>query len=81
MNQREVRGEDNIAWTCAQAFAAAGGPAAEEAAARSESAAGTVPVVCTPSGGEATVRLELASDWFDGLPDEELLAAIERARE
>lgn len=75
-----MRGADGVTWTCVQAFAGLSGEAAEEAADKVESAAGTVPVVCTPSGGEQTVRVELPRDWQESLPDGELLAAIERER-
>ena len=37
---------------------------------------GKVPVVCTPSGGARSVRLELAANWREALPDGELLTAI-----
>lgn len=80
MNQREVRDAENLTWTCVQAFAGVEGAAAEEAAARVESEHGTVPVVATPSGGEATVRLELDSGWLESMSDEELVAAIGEAR-
>ncbi len=80
MTQREVQDADNITWTCVQAFAGLSGEAATEAAERIESAAGTVPVVCTPSGGEQSVRIELPKDWSERMSDEDLLAAIAKAR-
>ncbi|HEX2223795.1 MAG TPA: hypothetical protein VHN15_06295 [Thermoanaerobaculia bacterium] len=80
MEQREVRDADGVTWTCVQAFAGLSEGAAEEAAEKVESAAGTVPVVCTPSGGEQSVRVELPRDWQENLPDGELLATIERGR-
>lgn len=79
MTQREVQDAENIIWTCVQAFAGTSGEAAAEAAERVESAKGKVPVVCTPSGGKQSVRLELAKDWAEDLSDEDLLAAIEAA--
>lgn len=61
---REVQNpEDNTQWSCVPALATA-------------EAAGKIPVVCTPSGGARSVRLELAADWREGLADAELLAAI-----
>jgi hypothetical protein len=63
-----------------QAFAGVGGALAKEAAERAESDEGTVTVVCTPSGGEQTLRLELQRDWSERLSDDELLAAIAEAR-
>jgi len=80
MRQREVQDPDNVAWTCVQAFAGTSGQAAAEAAERVESADGKVPVVCTPSGGKQSVRLELAKSWAEDLSDEDLLAAIEAAQ-
>lgn len=79
MTQREVQDAENITWTCVQAFAGTSGEAAAEAAERVESAEGTVPVVCTPSGGKQSVRLELDKDWAREMSDEDLLAAIEAA--
>ena len=81
MTQREVQDEENTRWTCVQAFAGVGGEVAAEAAERTESADGTVTVVCTPSGGEQTLRLELPRDWSERLSDEELLAGIAEARQ
>lgn len=80
MTQREVQDEENTTWTCVQALSGLSGQAAEEAAARIESEAGTVPVVCTPSGGAQSVRLELPKDWHEALSDEDLLKAIEQLR-
>ena len=80
MTEREVQDEENVRWVCVQALAGVGSSVEGEAAARVESDAGTVPVVCTPSGGAQTVRLELASGWEERLSDDELLAAIAAAR-
>lgn len=44
----------------------------------SEATAG-VAVVCTPSGGARSVRLDLPPDWRE-LPEADLLDAISRAR-
>jgi hypothetical protein len=76
MIQREVQDAENTTWTCVQALSGLTGQAAEEAAERIESEKGTVPVVCTPSGGEQSVRLELAKDWVDTMSDDDLLKAI-----
>jgi hypothetical protein len=38
-----------------------------------------VPVVCTPSGGAQSVRLDLPAGW-DELPEADLVAAITEAR-
>ena len=80
---REVTGEDGTRWSCAQAYAglsenSEGGGAAAE---RVDSEGGRVEVVCTPSGGAKTARVELAADWETALTDEELLREIEAHRE
>ena len=75
---REVTGEDDIVWSCAQAYAGLG---EGEAAERAEDEGGRVEVVCTPSGGAKTVRLELARGWEESLEDEALLREIESRRE
>lgn len=80
MKQREVQDDGNITWTCVQAFAGLSDEAAELAAQRVESEEGTVPVVCTPSGSEQSVRLQLSKDWEDRLSDEDLLREISVAR-
>ena len=80
MKQREVTAPDKTQWTCVQAYAALDSTAADKAATLSETAAGDVPVVCTPSGGAQTVRLELGKDWLENLSDEELTQAIQAAQ-
>jgi hypothetical protein len=76
LTQREVQDEENTTWTCVQALSGLSGEAAEKAAERVESAEGTVPVVCTPSGGKQSVRLVFPKDWAERLSDADLLAAI-----
>jgi hypothetical protein len=76
MKQRELTDNENINWTCVQAFAGVSGKAAAEAADLTETAEGTVTVVCTPSGKAQTVRLELPTSWLEDTSDEELRAAI-----
>lgn len=80
MEQREVPDKNNTTWTCVQAYAVVSGQAAEKATDLAETSEGTVTVVCTPSGGEQTVRLELPSDWLQNLPDEKLLAQLEAGK-
>jgi hypothetical protein len=76
MKQRAVTDQDNITWTCVQAYSGLNGEAAERATEISQDEAGRVSVVCTPSGGAQSVRLELSPDWAEALPDKELLQAI-----
>lgn len=80
MIQREVQDSENITWTCVQALSGLSGEAAAEAAERVESEEGKVPVVCTPSGGEQSVRVELPTGWEKQMSDEDLLATISKAR-
>ncbi len=78
--QREVNDGGGTTWTCVQAYA--GLQAKEgggEAAARAEGEDGRVEVVCTPSGGAQTVRLQLPGGWDESYSDEELLREIEAA--
>ena len=63
---REVTDADAIKWSCIEATAAGDDD-------------GAVAVVCTPSGGAQSVRLELPPEW-DKLPEADLLAAIAGAR-
>lgn len=83
---RDVTDADGTVWSCAQAYASLtdGGAAAESraqaAAERAAERPGHVAVVCTPSGGAQSVRVELPTDWEDQLPDPALLAAIGEAR-
>lgn len=78
--QREVVDAAQVAWTCVQAYAGVGDNAAAHALEERRAAEGRgVPVVCTPSGGAQSVRLELAADWSESLSDEALVAKIEAA--
>jgi hypothetical protein len=82
MKQREVQDANNTTWTCVQALSGLSGlsgQAAAEAAEKIESAERTVPVVCTPSGGEQSVRLDLPGDW-EGMSDADLLRAVDQGR-
>ena len=80
MQQREVTDAHNTTWTCVQAYAGIDTAATAEAVERSATDEGGVPVVCTPTGGAQTVRLELAADWQENLSDDELKQAIAAAQ-
>ncbi|RNI21849.1 hypothetical protein [Rufibacter latericius] len=80
MTQREVTDQDNLTWTCVQAYAGLQGDAAEKATELAETEEGTVTVVCTPSGQAQTVRLELPSNWLEETSDEELVKKISQER-
>lgn len=73
---REITDADGITWSCIQAFAGLGNDREKADAARVEGSPDEVHVVCTPSGGAKSVRLELPSDWESRLSDDELLDAI-----
>ena len=75
MEQREVQDDENIRWVCVQALSGVEG--AEE---RLSGRDGQVPVVCTPSGGTTSVRLELPQGWLSSVSDADLLGAIAAAR-
>jgi len=79
MKQREVQDAEGTRWVCVQALAGVDGAAAEAATERVEGDGGTVPVVCTPSGGAETVRVELEVGWEETVSDDALLAAVARA--
>ncbi len=75
---REIQDGEGTTWSCIQAYAGLSNNSEKREAARVEGKADLVEVVCTPSGGAQTVRLQLASDWEDKLSDEELLSEIKR---
>ena len=66
---RLVTDADAIQWSCIEASAAR----------LTEDDDAPVPVVCTPSGGAQSVRLDLPRGWGE-LAESDLLAAINRAR-
>ena len=73
---REITDADGIAWSCVQAFAGLGNDPEKAEAARVDGSGDRLHVVCTPSGGAKSVRLELPRDWEKSMPDESLLEAI-----
>lgn len=73
---REVTDASGTTWTCIQAFAGLGGDAEKARAARVEGSEDRFHVVCTPSGGAKSVRVELPGDWEAEVPDEALVEAI-----
>ncbi len=73
---REVTDSDGTTWSCIQAFAGLEQDAEKKEAARVDGSRDRFHVVCTPSGGAKSVRVELSGDWEKGLSDEALLRAI-----
>jgi hypothetical protein len=78
---RDVTGEDGITWNCVQAYAGLSDKPENEEAARVEGSSDRVRVVCTPSGGAKSARVELQQDWESSLSDADLLREIEKHRE
>ena len=78
--ERDVTDADGITWSCIQAFTGLGNDPDKADAARVEGSGERFHVVCTPSGGARSVRLELPARWPE-MGEDELLAAIRRAQE
>ncbi len=81
MKQREVTDSENTRWTCVQSYSMGKENATEKAAELTEKNEEKVTVVCTPTGGAKTVRLELAPGWEQQLTDESLVQAIAEHKE
>ncbi len=74
---REITDADGVTWSCIQAFAGLGNDPEKTNAARVDSS-DRLRVVCTPSGGAGSVRLELPEGWEDGMPDRDILQEIQK---
>ncbi len=77
---REVTDEEGVKWSCVQAYGGLTRGDENEEAARVEGEDDLLHVVCTPSGGARTVRLQLRGGWEEEYADEELLREIEAAK-
>jgi hypothetical protein len=78
---REIT-DRGITWSCVQAYTGLSDDDEKlKAAAQANSERDTYWVVCTPSGGAKSVRLELNNDWEGSLSDEELLHKIQQQLE
>jgi hypothetical protein len=75
MKQREVQDGDNTKWVCVEALSGIT-ETRKDIEAKTQDENGNVTVVCTPSGGAQTVRLQLSSDWTESISDEALLQEI-----
>jgi hypothetical protein len=71
---REVTDNENITWSCIEAYA--GLSETSNDAAQAAQKGDTRIVVCTPSGGARSVRLQLPADWENALDDQTLLQHI-----
>jgi len=74
---REFTAPDGITWTCIQAFSGLGKDPEKTEAARVDGKADAFQVVCTPSGGAQSVRIELPGDWEQNTSEKELLDRIQ----
>jgi hypothetical protein len=77
---RDVHDADGVTWACVQALAGLAQSAAKTAAAQVPGTEDCYYVVCTPSGGAQSVRLELPEAWETDLDDDAVLAAIATQR-
>lgn len=80
MEQREITDAANVKWTCVQAYSGTEQKTAEQVTEKTQES-GKVQVVCTPSGGAQTVRLDLVTNWMEKLSDAELLDQITSAQQ
>lgn len=81
MIQREVADKENVKWTCVQAYSGMQEKLSEKAAEIAGNEDGKVTVVCTPTGGAQTVRLELNRNWPEQIKDEELVDLITKEQQ
>lgn len=74
---REVTDGEGTTWSCVEAYAGL----SEEGKSDAARVEGTdrYRVVCTPSGGAASVTLELPAGWDASVSDEDLLREIRSA--
>jgi len=74
---RDVTAQNGITWTCIQAFSGLGKNPEKAEAARVDGESDLFQVVCTPSGGAKSVRIEAPGDWEQNVSDEQLLDMIQ----
>lgn len=77
MQIREVQTSDGTRWQCVEAMIS---DTSNNESASKSSATDTVTVVCTPSGGAQTVRMDLNKDWKKSVTDEELIQQIDQKK-
>lgn len=75
---REVTDVDGITWSCVHAYTGISDKQENQAAAQVDEN-DTYWVVCTPSGGAKSVRLQLPGEW-QSYSDAALLQSIEAQR-
>lgn len=75
MDERDVMDDQGITWTCVQAYSGLSDDAAQVKGDENK-----YWVVCTPSGGAQSVRIQLDDDWQHACTDETLLKQIAAAQ-
>jgi Cu/Ag efflux pump CusA len=80
MKQKEITDKNNVRWQCVEAFSLASSKETKKAAAQAGQEQDSVEVVCTPNGGEQTVRLQLQHGWTDSMTEQQLLDEIEKQK-
>ena len=73
---REVTDADGTTWSCVPAYSGLSADGEVPDAARVEGTEDRYWLVCTPSGGAQSVRVEVPADWDTAVSDEALLALI-----
>jgi hypothetical protein len=73
---REIADTEGITWTCIQAYSGLTEGTENQDAAQVKGQEDSYWVVCTPSGGSKSVRLQLPGDWESSYSDEDLLNEI-----
>jgi len=73
---REVTDSEGIVWSCAEAYSGLSEELQHSEKARVKGSDDAYWVVCTPAGGEKSVRLQLQGDWENSCSDEALLSSI-----
>jgi hypothetical protein len=76
---REVTAPDGTTWSCVAPYGGLSDGDAMPEAARVDGTTDRYHVVCTPSGGAQSVRIEVGADWESAMSDDALLAAIAAA--
>lgn len=78
---REVTDAQGITWKCVQAYSGLSDGTENQAAAQVNGQDDKYWVICTPSGGAKSVRLELEGEWETSYSDEALLREVEAQRQ
>jgi hypothetical protein len=73
---REIADTEGVTWTCIQAYSGLTEGSENQDAAKVKGQKDSYWVVCTPSGGAKSVRLQLPGDWESSYSDEDLLNEI-----